>query len=1236
MFRQSCQVNRRFKFRALFLSLSALFAGAFGDAQAQERGAKELQFNNGIHALTNQIDTPRLQVDGTAQVNVHGQETSLNVIGELSLGGTSILTVSELARATAQQTQVSQSATMTVESGARLETPLNVTTGTMRIQSGGVVSIRDKSSPTELGTLTSQGKGNADEKTRIEVTGNQSVLEAAAFAHSAGVLDLRVSNGAALVVGGSASGGAAAMQINDLGSQDANQTVDIDVTGRGSRLQSEGIVLGNLVSMALADGGVLDLRGAMVVFGPIVVNNRIAELVIGGRSEALAPGFVKTPNVQVGIELRDDPNSLATGSRLIFNHDDISGNYVFTTAVTGMGFVEHRAGHTVMDGSKSQQSGPFPNLLMHGGTLELLGQSRGSAIRQAGGLLKVSDLTFGAYVMRGGQLQALGKVSGNSFGVSGSSIINVAGRDSSLTVATGLNLSNVQTKLNISNGAGVSAVSTSVDQGAGISLSSGAQLSTRLLLSQGSLDVSSGAVARFANGLQMGANQVPDALSKITVKDAGSRIEVGEFSVFSSLADLSVSNGAQFIASGRTGTADAAMQINQGSTSRPVSISVAGAGSLLQSRGIVLGAASTLVVSTGAQLELSDALRLNAADAAVFIGGKDSAQAPGSVTSAGEAAGIVMAPPAPAGGVAEIPGPRLVFNHTDITGNYVFTPAVTGAGRVEHKSGTTILDGSASVTPREMLSQVMVEGGTLITRNTDLLAAVEVAKPAALVFGGGRLGSTVVNGGRLELPAAQATQVTGDLTLAPQSTLLLSLHKSNHDVDTARLAVSGKAVIDQAGLTVQVSPGVQVNRAFTLLRAGTLSPGKFASLATTVPLEFLEPRLSYVNNTVQFELASVQRFDEVANGANAAAAGSVLEMLPENSAIRDHVQYLPKGSGDSALQSLSGDSSTAVDAALQVGAVTNVTTIPLKHLRASLARSGLGIVRHGGDEPQRGSRPLWVDVGHTWQRESGSSAVPGLRARTGGVYLGGDQPVGDAWRVGGALGFSHTHVDALRRSARSKIDNYSAGIYGGRHWSAGPGQINLMLGSAYTWHAIRTERNLHVAMLDERPRSRYHANTTQLFAELAYGVPVAELFDLEPYVGLSWDDLRIRGFNEQGAPKGGLSGSPQRYRSYATTLGLRTGFGGEVASLPLRFSVDVAWRRKGGDLTPRGEMRFSESGSRSFKVQGVAQDKNMLLMGATLQMAVTRRGSVGLSYTGALGKDRQREHSIGLEGRWAF
>src|SRR5690606_17506681 len=90
-------------------------------------------------------------------------------------------------------------------------------------------------------------------------------------------------------------------------------------------------------------------------------------------------------------------------------------------------------------------------------------------------------------------------------------------------------------------------------------------------------------------------------------------------------------------------------------------------------------------------------------------------------------------------------------------------------------------------------------------------------------------------------------------------------------------------------------------------------------------------------------------------------------------------------------------------------------------------------------------------------------------------------------------------------------------------------------------------------------KADYHANTTQLFTELGYALPVGQASTIEPYAGLAWYSQRSPGFSESGG-SAALRGQSQTDNVTTVTLGLRGKTAVELGRHEARLSAGLGWR----------------------------------------------------------------------------
>ena len=333
----------------------------------------------------------------------------------------------------------------------------------------------------------------------------------------------------------------------------------------------------------------------------------------------------------------------------------------------------------------------------------------------------------------------------------------------------------------------------------------------------------------------------------------------------------------------------------------------------------------------------------------------------------------------------------------------------------------------------------------------------------------------------------------------------------------------------------------------------------------------------------------------------------------------------------SALRMLSGEA-YASTASVLLSQGDTVRTLPLSHLRGNLdapVLAGRPTAQLGSPSaaamPQSGASPVWAQAFGNWSKFDGDGNASSVSQSSGGLFVGGDGAVGGGWRLGGAVGYigSHNSIDDV--SSRTNVDSYTATLFGGRNFQAGPGHVRFMAGAAYTWHDIDAKRDVAAGSLNQRLESSYHASSTQVFTELGYNLQLGDAYTIEPFAGLAWNQLRTRGFEESGG-SAALRGSSNSDDVTSTTLGLRGAWEFGSDSAPGRLTASLGWRHAMGDVKPKQQLAF-EGGS-TFSVTGVPIARDAAVLGLGAEMAITRNTTAGIAYDAQFGGGNRQQSGV--------
>ncbi|AOU95787.1 outer membrane autotransporter barrel domain-containing protein [Achromobacter ruhlandii] len=379
----------------------------------------------------------------------------------------------------------------------------------------------------------------------------------------------------------------------------------------------------------------------------------------------------------------------------------------------------------------------------------------------------------------------------------------------------------------------------------------------------------------------------------------------------------------------------------------------------------------------------------------------------------------------------------------------------------------------------------------------------------------------------------------------------------------------------------------------------------------------------------------------LASSANQASVASAIDALPQSHevwrtiALSNNVAAL-----DPALAQLSGDTHASVASALAGVTMAPAALNGLAALRHNLsapmqpgaptAAADNGAPPPASALPRSGASPLWIQLGGEWRNLAGNGNAPNLTQRSTSLTIGGDAAVGGGWRMGGAFGYTDARLSAQARQASARTDSYSATVYGGKAYALGAGALKLMAGGAYSWHVVDSQRQVRYGSLDQRLSANYRGATTQLFTEVGYALPLSDAAGVEPFIGLAWNQLRMRAFSESGG-SAALSSDGQRQRNVSSLAGLRGNWLVPGSSIALRGMV--GWRHVYGNTRPSVALSFDQGPAFSVAGAPIARDAARVELGADLVQI--RNMTAGLSYGGEFGGGN-RQHAGSLDVRWRF
>ena len=602
-------------------------------------------------------------------------------------------------------------------------------------------------------------------------------------------------------------------------------------------------------------------------------------------------------------------------------------------------------------------------------------------------------------------------------------------------------------------------------------------------------------------------------------------------------------------------------------------------------------------------------------------------------------------------------------------GEWQHTGHFAGWGVIEPEAtllNTGRIDGQVGVLGKldnqgVVANRVTVEPGASMTNSGVVNGQVHVRERAS--FSGNGTVEFLSVAGQLEVgPEIGAPSITQDFSLAESAELIYGV---NADGGSSTINVEGTALLNNATLTVAGVPGEYIEaREHTVIRAGKIE-GTFGTVssnlafmtATLSPTD-TQVNLTYARNDVPLKQAATtengQEFAahiealqpvkpaapapiDVPTVAQAAGARPGIE-APAIKPVEPPkiTSTAPKPTGqlqttqpvakpNAAINALLG--SDMMTAASAIDQLSGYNTADLGNATlSSIAPISSGMLSAMG---QKNPGNVHAD-GQVWVQAIGNSGSIGkqlgsyaLKHSTRGVMLGTDWAISPDWRLGIIGGKTQTRLDGQQFDGR--LDTWHLGAYALRQ----DGPWALRLGAVYGNHDGSTKRHVLFNGFRDRLKGRYDANTQQVFGQLGYNLNIGH-FDVEPYIDLGYQRYQRDRYSENGGDAAlQFNGQTQDY--FHSNLGLHLARSFSLdQGMRLTPRLSLGWKHLYGET--RGASRQGLVGAgKSYTVEGVELDRDSLLFETGLDLAVSPRHTLGVSYKGETGQDNRNG---ALMGQW--
>jgi outer membrane autotransporter protein len=558
-------------------------------------------------------------------------------------------------------------------------------------------------------------------------------------------------------------------------------------------------------------------------------------------------------------------------------------------------------------------------------------------------------------------------------------------------------------------------------------------------------------------------------------------------------------------------------------------------------------------------------------------------------------------------------------------GTGVFTGVLTNDGRVVNEG---------------VLTGTFAGSGAFI--NSGFLSGVGAFGSLVL-----RRGSTLALGN-----AIGAIQVARDLTVKAGAAYQVKIAGNSSD----QIRVGGTAKLSGGTVVASVlGVSAEVGHAYPILVANGGVYGAFDNVSAD-NLPFLQPVLScyacdtgdagdvfltLARNGVSYaSLATTSNQFAVANAVSAGPAGSGLDLALDVQSAAGAQRAFDALSGEvyaSAETATLNDSlylreavlarmrqasvlgAFGPTAALASGGPT--TTAYADDPGSSPAASALTHASGGRLAVSPGAAPAavpatsaWIQAIDSWGRFGGDGDAAAASRSLGGFFAGVDRRFDSNWLAGVAAGYTDSSVSVSDRGSTADIG--AAHLAG--YVAASFGPWSLRSAAAASFSDLDATRSLAFPGFADSASARYNAVTTQVFSEASYRLTLGKIA-AEPFAGLAFAHLSVDGFAENGGGVAALSGSSNDLDIGYSTLGGRAALDYPLANgMALTPRVSVAWQRAFGSLTPTETLTFQSTGG-TFAVAGLPIARDTALFEGGLDLRLSPRAEVGLSYSGQYG-----------------
>ncbi|NBD01148.1 autotransporter domain-containing protein, partial [Atlantibacter hermannii] len=278
---------------------------------------------------------------------------------------------------------------------------------------------------------------------------------------------------------------------------------------------------------------------------------------------------------------------------------------------------------------------------------------------------------------------------------------------------------------------------------------------------------------------------------------------------------------------------------------------------------------------------------------------------------------------------------------------------------------------------------------------------------------------------------------------------------------------------------------------------------------------------------------------------------------------------------------------------------------------------------------------MWAQPFGGYARRDSTDQISGYSAKFGGLLIGADRALNDAWRLGAAVNYSNTSVhgkDNLNGNT-STADNY--GLIGYASYTGEPWFMNLSAG--VNRQNYDTSRHVDFTGFSGHARGKFNGQSATVQGELGYPFALGADVTLTPLASLSYSYQHIDGYSETGGNGMALDVDSSHNQSVVSDIGARLDKTFETRLGNLTPFVQLSWIHQYDNKQMSNTATYAADsiGETTFITKGAAPVEDMagVAIGSTLYDVNSL--SLDARYDLQAGEDYQA-HTFSLRLRKTF